>query len=156
MKYKDEQGNWVSIALPSLDSMPVGTEVDFDGTSADIPVGWEEVNDYSTSEVNTGKTWIDGKPIYRRVFDTATPVNENAGTVATMNFVVDNMIKLEGFIYLTSYKNIVPIQYLASENYSYIYIQYNSSTTNIVMAVKNAEYYNKRILIVAEYTKTTD
>ena len=24
-------------------------------------------NVYSTSEINTGKTWIDGKPIYRKV-----------------------------------------------------------------------------------------
>ena len=25
-------------------------------------------NKYSTEELNTGKTWIDGKPIYRKVF----------------------------------------------------------------------------------------
>ena len=25
------------------------------------------INDYSTSEINTGKKWIDGKPIYRKI-----------------------------------------------------------------------------------------
>lgn len=28
---------------------------------------WDSASRYSTSEVNTGQTWIDGKPIYRKV-----------------------------------------------------------------------------------------
>lgn len=43
MKYKDSLGNWVDINIRALDSLPVGTELDYDGT--DIPVGWEEVED---------------------------------------------------------------------------------------------------------------
>lgn len=48
MKYKDSQGNWVSIALPSLDSMPVGTIVDYDGQTSDIPNGWQT---YGTGQI---------------------------------------------------------------------------------------------------------
>lgn len=62
MKYK-YNNQWVDINIKALDSMPVGTQVEFTGD--DIPTGWEEVNDYSTTEINTGKKWIDGKPIYR-------------------------------------------------------------------------------------------
>ena len=43
MKYKDN-GQWKEIYIKALDSMPVGTEVDFDGQTSDIPVGWEQVN----------------------------------------------------------------------------------------------------------------
>ena len=66
MKYK-YNGEWVDLSIKALDSMPVGTIVDYDGEASDIPTGWENVgNDYSTTEVNTGKTWINGKPIYRK------------------------------------------------------------------------------------------
>ena len=37
-------GTLETVYVKALDSMPVGTEVDFDGTSADIPIGWEQVN----------------------------------------------------------------------------------------------------------------
>lgn len=43
MKYKDSQGNFKEIYVKALDSMPVGSEIDFNGTSADIPAGWEQV-----------------------------------------------------------------------------------------------------------------
>lgn len=36
------------------DSLPIGTQVVYNGTS--IPEGWEEVEDYSTTEIDTGKT----------------------------------------------------------------------------------------------------
>lgn len=64
MKYKDN-GQWKEIYVKALDSMPVGTEVDFDGQASDIPVGWEQVDDtpiYSTTETVCG-TWIDRKTI---------------------------------------------------------------------------------------------
>jgi len=43
MKYK-YNGQWVDINIKALDSMPVGTIVDYDGQSSDIPTGWEVVN----------------------------------------------------------------------------------------------------------------
>lgn len=64
-------GNLETVYVKALDSMPVGTEVDFDGTNADIPTGWEQITDpsvYSTNEIVIG-TWIDGRPIYRKTFD---------------------------------------------------------------------------------------
>ena len=38
----------------------------------------EAGNVYSTSEVNTGKTWIDGKPIYRKVYVKTTHIGDYA------------------------------------------------------------------------------
>ena len=50
------------------DTLPIGAVIDYDGDT--VPENWEEVEeseDYSTEEVNTGKKWIDGKDIYRKV-----------------------------------------------------------------------------------------
>ncbi len=48
MKAKDKTtGTFKEVYVKALDSMPVGTEVDFDGPASDIPVGWEQVNDTS-------------------------------------------------------------------------------------------------------------
>ena len=40
-------------------------------------------NVYSTNEVNTAKTWIDGKPIYRKVVEFGSFPNSGSKTVAT-------------------------------------------------------------------------
>lgn len=37
-------GNFEKLYVKALDSMPIGTEVDFDGSVSDIPDGWEEVS----------------------------------------------------------------------------------------------------------------
>jgi len=45
MKVKNPStGNFEEVYVKALDGLPVGTEVDFDGTSTDIPVGWEQVS----------------------------------------------------------------------------------------------------------------
>jgi len=41
MKYK-YNGEWLDINIKALDSMPVGTIVDYDGNVSDIPSGWEQ------------------------------------------------------------------------------------------------------------------
>ena len=43
MKY-EYNGEFVDVSIKALDSMPVGTEVDFDGQVSDIPTGWEQVS----------------------------------------------------------------------------------------------------------------
>ena len=46
MKARDRQtGLFKKVFVKALDSLPVGSEIDFDGTSADIPVGWEQVSE---------------------------------------------------------------------------------------------------------------
>lgn len=37
-------GQFKEMYVKALDSLPVGAEIDFDGDSADIPDGWEEVS----------------------------------------------------------------------------------------------------------------
>ena len=61
-----------------------------------------EERSYSTSEVNTGKKWIDGKPIYKRTF-VYENINMTAGTEVSIdsNFPIENtkIINTESFCY---------------------------------------------------------
>lgn len=62
-----------------------------------IPVV-DVIGDYSTSEVNTGYTWVDGKPIYKRVF-AATFTTPAVGTRLTIDLIdsnIDNVIRACG------------------------------------------------------------
>lgn len=45
--------------------------------STDDETGGTTSEIYSTEETNTGRTWIDGKPIYRKVFTTTLPTITN-------------------------------------------------------------------------------
>lgn len=89
MKYK-YNGQWYELALKTLDGLPVGTQVEFTGTT--IPNGWEEVNDYSTTnEIDTGKRWTDGKKIYRKTY-TGTTRTDNNYNIIDNNFPSTNYV----------------------------------------------------------------
>ena len=45
----------------------------------ELKAAWDSVSQFSTSETNTGQTWIDGSAIYRRVFNFGAI--EGGGTV---------------------------------------------------------------------------
>ena len=69
MKYNDN-GTYKDIYVKTFDTLPVGAEVDYDGSV--VPDGWTEVLDvqpsvYSADETICG-TWL-GKPLYRKVYD---------------------------------------------------------------------------------------
>ena len=49
MKYNDN-GEYKDIYIKTFDTLPVGTEVDYDGQT--VPSGWSEVTDYDTG-------WVD-------------------------------------------------------------------------------------------------
>lgn len=53
MKYK-YNGQWVDLSIKALDSMPVGTIVEFDGQISDIPNGWQQDTSNILYEDSTG------------------------------------------------------------------------------------------------------
>lgn len=148
-------GQLEELYVKALDSMPVGSVIEFTGSSADVPTGWEEVNDYSTTEMNTGKKWIDGKIIYRKVLSVNSPsstsVNTNIGSIGTF----DTLVSITGNVYLNETYGLVPIpQALGTTNMVYLFIQ-NKATGNIMMQVQNNAYVSRPTIIIVEYTKTS-
>lgn len=116
----------------------------------------EKINNlstYSTEETLTGKTWIDGKPIYRKVI-TGTLNQSGSKTIANLSGL--------------NYKTIIKLN-IISNNSDPISSQFYDSTTSfmrcyIIPANKNltisigSSYPTIPLeyTIILEYTKTTD
>ena len=111
-------------------------------------------DNYSTSEVKTTKTWIDGKPIYRKVID-ITPTqtalkNYSANTGDVDNaWIVNGWLKDNGFTY---YCNCV-----YSGGHSIYTDSYVDSNNDLFVRVATSSgFVNKDMKYIIEYTKTTD
>jgi len=116
---------------------------------------------YSTDEVDTGKTWIDGKPIFRRVFQGTTPANpnDNASTIGTISNL-DTVVKLDGFLRSTSDSHI-PISYSGRGASKGTYITSNVNVAGaILVSVESLDGYTppvsfsgRPVTVIVEYTK---
>jgi hypothetical protein len=112
-----------------------------------------EQRSYSTEEVNTGKKWIDGKPIYRKVVDCGALPNNTSKDVATgIDFTVCNVIKIEGVAKNTSTSNTDTIPMPFS---NVVTIGTTKPGNVSISTTGNFSIYTQSY-ITLEYTKTTD
>lgn len=125
-------------------------------------------NSYSTDETLTGGTWIDGKPIYRKVTEITDFGNDSIfGYLYNSDFKVINVKTLIKSFDQDTYINEHSRQYDAvgsiggvnlSSNVSmdtneiYVVYQAYNATTEVWESIFN----NNEGLIILEYTKTTD
>lgn len=107
-------------------------------------------NVYSTTEVDTGKKWIDGKSIYRRVFNKTVSYQANIETsivpltdVANVESVVDILMLMK-----TSTTDAV---FLPDRN-TRVYFHKTTTPSGIVIDDTSARN-NVTFQIVLEYTK---
>lgn len=101
---------------------------------------------YSTNEVNTGKKWIDGKPIYRKVI--VAEINGTNDWITIPNSLITNfskIVNIEG-----NFGDYLPLPCYSSVNYS-ISLQYNGSVGIQYYAVG---YSSGEMHIIVEYTKS--
>ena len=136
------------------DVLPIGTEVEIEENTT-IPVGWEEVNDkyaiYSTTQKCIGR-WIDGKPLYRKVYTLSTIPSSNTDLFSVVDLEIDTMVKLYGFA-KTANSMQFPIPSMDSDsNYSVIF----KSANNIRGRMLSGGGDITAVHIILEYTKTTD
>lgn len=109
------------------------------------------INNYSTSETFTGKHWVNGKPIYRKVLNNISIIEGTAHTIETGITNIENLTKLEGILKNTGNSQYVdiPAYYsptiFISANYKYDEnrIYYDSAT------------FSGTAIIILEYTKTS-
>ena len=124
-----------------------------------------EVEDvgYSTSETFTGKTWIDGKPIYRKVFTVTSPsvADQNVNVVTPSDFdfsKIDKITELRGLLDVSS-GGVIFSYPLNMANYNGVMVScwYRGKSNGIGMNIHgNPDLLNKPTTIILEYTKTTD
>lgn len=112
-------------------------------------------NTYSTSETLTGKIWIDGKPIYRKVVlinsisgtnvnEIAVPTNIDTMLPNVCGIVYDN----SGNGYFINYNNV----YNTGQDIGAFYYKAH----NCISIKQYAEFNINNGYIIIEYTKTTD
>lgn len=79
------------------ESAQIGTDQILDGAVTSDKIDFATFADYSTSEVNTGIKWVDGKNIYRKTIYTGNlPNNDTAKNIPHGISNLDYVIKLEG------------------------------------------------------------
>lgn len=122
-----------------------------DGYSANYVNG---LNTYSTTETRVG-TWIDGKPIYRKVIDCGGLTN---ATTKNVNHGISNMDTVTNFILIAknpTANNWIPIPYTNKSNATYQVDVYISNTQFVISCGDNKTAYTLSKAVI-EYTKTTD
>lgn len=153
--YKDSTtGQMKPIGVKVEDTLPVGTEVDYDGST--IPEGWEEVddpNEYSTNEVRVG-TWIDGKPLYRKTIDFgALPNNSDKNVDLGINNL-DLITSMRGITKRPG-SNTMVIPTVSSGLSGMIVLYVDSSNKLHISTGEDRSSYTKTYITI-EYTKTSD
>ena len=70
------------------------------------------ISDYSTSEQDTGFTWVDGKTIYRKTFSLGYLPNNSGLHINHGISQLGKVIKIEGTAQTDNLAAIVPIPYI--------------------------------------------
>ena len=111
---------------------------------------------YSTDETLTGKTWIDGKPIYRKVFTGIASNIDQAENIATISNVssVVSVRNLQKASNAGWYENWGYARTQSSEIESTAY--FDIDTGKLYQSHKNSVFNSQPYTVILEYTKTTD
>lgn len=125
------------------------------GEAVEIPGGLaEEV--YSTEEQRIG-TWIDGKPLYRRVVNITSPEATTINKTYPLEIAVDRMVRLQAVLQsqvsVSTSKYPLPFFY---ENNVYLSVWYSGGSLYAKAGSGAVEYLNQPVTVLMEYTKTTD
>lgn len=116
-------------------------------------------NIYSTSETKIG-TWIDGKPLYRKVVDYIVPTNGigdyNRTTTISVQHGIFNIDKICFSSGMTDYGLYFPYIDVGPDNITAC-SRFQISRNNVDIIIINDRFpENKHIFFIIEYTKTTD
>lgn len=103
------------------------------------------LHEYSTEENIVGK-WIDGKPIYEKVFEIGSKSSNYTFTIENL----DKIINYTGNCIISSYSRIIPFIQVQYNNFVII----NDYKDGIVNLATNLSYTD--CILVIQYTKTTD
>lgn len=108
---------------------------------------------YSQNETDTGKIWIDGKKIYRKV---ATKTITTPGSINIIDgfdvSLINNIISISGSIKQSS-GAITPISYYVNESDgAFIYMSKDLNS----FVLNGKQFGIGDVILIVEYTKTTD
>lgn len=140
---------------PTTAVATIGTTQIADGAVTSAKIDWSTIglSSFSTTEKVIG-TWINGKPLYRKVFDTGTLPNNNTKTVAHGISNLKNTIHVYGAAKNTSNGITFPLPFPSTQANAPIYVYVDNY--NIIIGTATDRTVFTESYIVLEYTKTTD
>lgn len=106
---------------------------------------------YSTEEQVIG-TWIDGKPIYRKVINSTCPSELSTWKTLSSNLNADEILSYTGYIEFSTSEH----KLLANGTPQFTYFQLNKTSNELQIATLDNGFFGKPITVIIEYTKTTD
>ena len=110
---------------------------------------------YSLDEINTGKKWIDGKTIYRKVIDCGALPNNSIKTIAhdisNIGFLVEPP---RGVSYSSSTGHFFPLPYPADSISSQVKLWVTSTDVKLQTGADRTDYTETYVIL--EYVKTTN
>ncbi len=111
----------------------------------------EEKHIYSTEEQVIG-TWINGKPLYRKVIE-GISINDNTATIIPTNIANAKIVSINGVIKANTDSDFYAVPYIVEEKY--LYVNTCDNGTNLRIRT-NDEWEGFSLTVILEYTKTTD
>ena len=108
---------------------------------------------YSTTERRIG-TWIDGKPVYRKVVNTGALPNTTTKNIAHGISNVKRFIHIYGYAY-TPNNECYPLPWIHYMDVSYQTNVYTNNTNICIVTGTNRSNITESYVIL-EYTKSTD
>ena len=114
-------------------------------------------NSYSTDEIKTGGTWIDGKPIYRKVLTATLQTNEQALTIEVSN-QLKSIVGIRGILTSQNVDFPIPYCFVDGSNVYQVYVYCQGKSLTIIPRSTSGDYFKAGCIIraIIEYTKTTD
>lgn len=119
---------------------------------------------YSTSEKRIG-TWIDGKPLYRKVIQTTTPTVTTNGTAVWRQVIIENvsfgrLVSADNETNFNNGKSFGSIlSYMRTSPYfirSYFTVNMSNHKGILEIRSDDTAFNNLNVIAIVEYTKTTD
>ena len=106
---------------------------------------------YSTTETKTNKVWIDGKPIYRKVFSVATHTFNSFLKLTIVN--VDSVCSYEGTYEKSTTTDTYKIEHWDSTDPDIVKMLVQRASNQIVVGPDTGGLVANNIIIILEYTK---
>ena len=111
---------------------------------------------YSTNEIKTNKVWIDGKPIYRKVYEISSLPNNGRMYVACNIPNVQHVITMRGVMESSTEWDSMPSAYTGGTLIDSLVIERTGNTLTNIRILNNTNRSGFSAFVILEYTKTTD
>lgn len=142
------QAEWDDLTIEEKEDYEI---VNITDDTTDDGGGEAYIDYYSTSETKTNKVWIDGKPIYRKVLVRTT---DASGTGELTMGTIDNFAQLVNITTITD-SNSGTNQEIEFYRYRDSRLSISNGTATVLMN-RIVTYNIYKVIMIVEYTKTTD